>query len=86
MSLGPTVGRPLSPQNKKASSTGGLKRLLKLVRAVAGQAKADAPSEGAQYHHVNGDTAAEKTGVTADTGAKGTRPTMGRPDIIRGGE
>jgi len=51
---------------------------------VAGQAKADAPSEGVQYHHVNGDTAAD--GTTGDGRVKGTRPTMGSPDIIKGRE
>jgi hypothetical protein len=38
---------------KKASSTVGLKRLEISVALRAGQAKADASSEGTQYRHAN---------------------------------
>jgi hypothetical protein len=39
------------PTNKKASSTGRLKRLEFVRRAVADQAKANAPSVTLQYRH-----------------------------------
>src|SRR5207248_1997846 len=58
--------------------------LVNLDRAVAGQAKADASSAAAQYHHANADTAARP----AMAGAVGVRASnlgsdTGTPDVTR---
>jgi hypothetical protein len=60
------------PQNKKAPSTVRLKRLELNRRAVADQAKANAPSGTLQYRHPYAETAAVVAGLNdLDVSANG---------------
>jgi len=68
-------------QNKKASSTVRLKRLWKLLFALAGQTKAVASSGVLQYHHADGLPTAREGYDSNPKNANPCETTMCRHDI-----